>query len=136
MEGVFLTPEELDESHSQSFPLIPIEMHVEDTIPTSFVFGVSNVAPHEPNTEQMNVVLGENVIITDVDMIHPINSETTPTEEIVEEPVYKRPRRAAAIAATKTIKNVLKWEKCRESSYMFRNAAHEINYVQKCCPRN
>ena len=127
MEGVFLTPAELDESHNQSFPLIPTNIHVEDTIPTSLVFGVSNLAPHETNTEQMNVALEENVIIADVDMINPINPDIIPTEETIEEPVYKRPRRAAAIAATKTIKNVLKWEKCRESSSMFRNAAHEIN---------
>ena len=39
----------------------------------------------------------------------------------------KRPRRSAAIQATNTIKQVLQWERCSESSTLFKNVDHEIN---------
>ena len=39
----------------------------------------------------------------------------------------KRPRRAAAVLAEKRVHEVLKWEKCKESSSMFKNAAMQIN---------
>lgn len=39
----------------------------------------------------------------------------------------KRPRRAAAILAEQRVLEVLKWEKCKESSSMFKNAAVQIN---------
>lgn len=39
----------------------------------------------------------------------------------------KRPRRAAAILAEKRVNEVLKWEKCKESSSMFKNVAIQIN---------
>lgn len=39
----------------------------------------------------------------------------------------KRPRRAAAVAANQRVQDVLKWERCKESSPMFKNAAQQIN---------
>ena len=68
-----------------------------------------------------------NLMVGDVDSMDMTGSVSVLGEEIVNEPVFKRPRRAAAIEATQTIKRVLKWEKCSESSSMFRNAANEIN---------
>ncbi|KAJ1467109.1 hypothetical protein T484DRAFT_1756117 [Baffinella frigidus] len=39
----------------------------------------------------------------------------------------KRPRRAAAAAAIQRVQEVLKWERCKESSSMFKSAADHIN---------
>jgi hypothetical protein len=39
----------------------------------------------------------------------------------------KRPRRAAAILAEQRVNDVLRWEQCKESSTMFKNAATCIN---------
>ena len=39
----------------------------------------------------------------------------------------KRPRRAAAILAAERVQEVLKWERCKESSAMFMNVADRIN---------
>lgn len=65
--------------------------------------------------------------------ISPTTSPTTddsvsgrPTGPIDPTPV-KRPRRAAAILATQNIQDVLDWERCKESSTMFKSAAAEIN---------
>ena len=127
MEGVFPTGEESDEAHHSCFPLVQTDVYVQDTISVPSVFGPSQLTSYGTNTEEMDVVLDENVIVADADVVDLINSDIVVTEEVVNEPVYKRPRRAAAIEATKTIKKVLKWEKCRESSSMFRNAAYEIN---------
>jgi len=45
----------------------------------------------------------------------------------VTEPVYKRPRRAAAIVAEGRVREVLEWEKCKESSQKFRTIASHMN---------
>ena len=97
---------------------------------------------HENN--QTHLVCVENVAVmhdvmervlykeepVEEDPVHPM--EDDPMELIEEETVhavepFKRPRRAAAIKASKNIKQVLKWERCKESSTMFKTAACEIN---------
>lgn len=59
------------------------------------------------------------IIVTDNTVnVHPLE---------VTEPAYKRPRRAAAIAAEVRVREVLEWEKCKESSHKFKSIASHMN---------
>jgi hypothetical protein len=62
-----------------------------------------------------------------VTAVEPIGIPRAAPEDAAMHVPNKRPRRAAAILADKRVHEVLKWEKCKESSSMFKNAAMQIN---------
>jgi hypothetical protein len=62
-----------------------------------------------------------------VTAVDPIGIPRAAPEDAAMHVPNKRPRRAAAILADKRVHEVLKWEKCKESSSMFKNAAMQIN---------
>jgi hypothetical protein len=64
----------------------------------------------------------------DIPIEPPVDIPIEPSVDIpIEPPVNKRPRRAAAVLATQTIRDVLRWEKCTESSSLFKSIDSEIN---------
>ena len=52
---------------------------------------------------------------------------TPPTIEPTQQEGMKRPRRAAATSAMERMQEVFNWEKCAESSKMFKDVANQIN---------
>jgi hypothetical protein len=125
MEGVFLTPAELDKM-STSLPFsVQTNTLTEDIVRARFVFGPQQLK--SPGTSV--VIVDDAVHVEEVrdDASIDMDVTTMPIAGIPVDIGNKRPRRAAAVKATKVIKNVLKWERCKESSSMFQEVAHEIN---------
>lgn len=138
MEGVFIPPEKSDQMPNSWECPLPTTILEENTLPVTRVFGPEQLTlrrvfgPQQLTTRNMSTT---DVVTTDVHVnvhvdVPTVEDVTVVKENQVDDTLggsYKRPRRAAAIEATKTIKKVLKWERCKESSTMFKTAAFEIN---------
>ena len=121
MEGVFIPSDDTDVSGLCG----PIETtpSTENIFPAVRVFG-----PQQLPTQTLDVPV--HVFVDDMNVEGVIVLDENPVEDTLTEDTVvmnKRPRRAAAVKATKTIKQVLKWERCKESSSMFKMAESEIN---------
>jgi hypothetical protein len=85
--------------------------------PRRFLMGPFQL--HDPNSTTQPVAAVPLSSVTPED--------TTTHEDASTYIANKRPRRAAAIVAEQRVCEVLKWEKCKESSNMFKDAAVQIN---------
>jgi hypothetical protein len=56
-----------------------------------------------------------------------VSIEPAPVTTATEEVGMKRPRRAAAILAEQRVQEVLQWERCKESSSLFKRVDQQIN---------
>ena len=147
MEGVYIQTDGFDETTTSFiFPVVTNNL-TEDMMSKPRVFGPQQLNPSIEDifnprvvaigggfdTTVTESVIGEDVVLnssSDIPVESTIAAQlVTPdkTEETDVDVGNKRPRRSAAIRATQTIKQVLKWERCSESSTLFKNVDHEIN---------
>ena len=118
MEGVFRADirDESSLTSSQLNIVIPMDtgINVDPTIvmiDSTFTDTTVSALVVEPT--------GDNIVT----QIEPVHSVTTTSTDYAN----KRPRRAAAVVALQRVQEVLKWERCKESSSMFKDAAVQIN---------
>ena len=109
MEGVFEQTDAFGDTTTSFICPAQTNKLTEDMSSRLRVFG-----PQQLNLSREDTI-ADHVVISDK------------TQETVVDVGNKRPRRSAAIQATHTIKQVLKWERCSESSTLFKNVDHEIN---------
>ena len=135
MEGVFIP----DCSDYPSLPIyetvaVPIGSHITDISTTVAATVVSSPMNTSTTIDSIDT---DTIDSIDTDKIDSIGTDTidsvgTDKIDLTGTDMHhsypnKRPRRAAALVAVQRVKDVLKWERCKESSSMFMHASAQIN---------
>jgi hypothetical protein len=120
---------------------IQISMEGVFIAPDYDVLGCGEGLRIEPvSDEEEDIVMDPRRMLMGPFQLHDPRSTTTTHPDVVSPPITsvqedtaatdvpnKRPRRAAAVVAEQRMADVFTWEKCKESSSMFKNAAIQIN---------
>ena len=116
-------------------PTVPLPTEASGTEPPTDLINTTTEPP--TTTEEVRIMTApiEPLNTTEPFTTEPLTTTedavetvTTPTVATIEPPTgMKRPRRAAATTAMERMQEVLAWERCTESSKLFKDAALQIN---------